>query len=188
MKLKGFLSRTVVVALSLVVFLCAGIAVADSAMELDKDVKAALEKLYKDVDGSKDVVMKAKGVLVFPEITKAGIAVGAQHGKGALMIDGKIADYYNTSGASIGLTLGAQQQSVVMAFMTDEALKKFQESSGWEAGVDGSIAVAETGASGSIDTTKTMEKEIVGFVFGAKGLMADLSLDGSKFTKIDKEM
>jgi lipid-binding SYLF domain-containing protein len=93
--------------------------------------------------------------------------------------------YYNIAVASFGLQLGAQKKTIILVFMQQEALKKFRDSSGWKAGVDGSVALIKIGAGGSIDTTN-IKDPIVGFVFGQKGLMFNLTLEGSKFTKLKK--
>ena len=100
-----------------------------------------------------------------------------------MRINGKTVDYYSTAAASIGFQLGAQAKTVILVFMQDKALKNFRDSSGWEAGVDGSVALVELGAGGSIDTTN-IKDPIVGFVFSNKGLMYNLTLEGSKFTKL----
>jgi len=150
---------------------------------IDVAVDMTLEQFKKDIKGGDEFLKSAKGVLVFPKVIKAGFVVGGSYGEGALRIGGKTVDYYNTVAASFGFLAGAQSVQVIMIFMQEDALKKFQESKGWEAGVDGSVTLIEIGASGTIDTT-TIKDPIVGFVFGNKGLMADLSLAGSKYTKI----
>ena len=109
--------------------------------------------------------------------------MGGEYGEGALRMGGKTVDYYNTAAASIGFQLGAQSKRVIIVFMENEALKKFRASQGWEAGVDGSVALVEMGTGGSIDTYN-IKDPIVGFVFGNKGLMYNLTLEGSKYTKI----
>jgi len=124
-------------------------------------------------------------VLVFPSVVKAGIGLGGEYGEGALLIDGKTADYYSTASASIGLQLGIQKKSIVIIFMEDDALKGFRSKSGWKAGVDASIAVVAVGAGGAADTTR-YQQPILGFIFGQKGLMYNVSLEGSKFTKLNK--
>jgi lipid-binding SYLF domain-containing protein len=124
-------------------------------------------------------------VLVFPSVFKAGIGIGGEYGEGALRIRGKTVDYYSTAAASIGFQLGAQSKTVIIVFMTNKALKEFRDSSGWEAGVDGSVALVEFGAGGSIDSTN-IKDPIVGFVLDNKGLMFNATLEGSKFTKLKK--
>jgi len=150
---------------------------------IDISVDMALEQFNKDIKGGDEFLKSAKGVLVFPSVIKAGVGVGGEYGEGALRIGGKTADYYNTAAASIGFQLGIQSKRIIIVFMQDDALKKFRESKGWEAGVDGSVALIELGAGGTIDTT-TIKDPIIGFVFGNKGLMFNLTLEGSKYTKI----
>ena len=166
-------------------WLTAPAAQAASAEEIDIKVDAALEKFRDKVDGADDFLASAKGVLVFPAVYKAGIGIGGEYGQGALRIGGKTVDYYNTVAGSIGFQLGAQAKTVIIVFMEDKALDKFRNSKGWEAGVDGSVALVELGAGGSLDTTNIRDP-IVGFVFANRGLMYNLTLEGSKITKIDK--
>jgi len=153
----------------------------DKAIDVAVDV--TLEQFKKDIKGGDEFLKTAKGVLVFPSVFKAGVGVGGEYGEGALRIGGKTVDYYSTAAASIGFQLGMQTKRIIIVFMQDGALKKFRESKGWEAGVDGSIALVELGAGGTIDTT-TIKDPIIGFVFGNKGLMFNLTLEGSKYTKI----
>ena len=176
-----FMAVLLVLALSMAVVPSS--AFAKSAKEIDISVDVALEQFEQDIKGGKEFLKSAKGVLVFPSVLKAGIGVGGEYGEGAMRINGKTVDYYSTAAASFGFQLGAQAKRVIIVFMQDDALKKFRESSGWQAGVDGSVALVELGAGGSIDTTN-IKDPIVGFVFGQKGLMYNLTLEGSKFTKI----
>jgi lipid-binding SYLF domain-containing protein len=135
--------------------------------EIDAAVDAALSRFYKTVDGAREFTNAAKGMLVMPGVKKAAFIVGGEYGKGALRIDGKTVDYYNTVSASFGLQAGAQAKDFIIAFMTDESL------------------LITIGAGGRLDTN-TIKDSIVGMVFDVKGLMADVSLKGSKFTKLDK--
>ncbi len=163
-----------------------GLSHAATARELEISVDVALEKFYEEVQGGKEFISKAKGYLLFPRVIKAGLGIGGEHGEGALRIRGKTVDYYSTTSASVGFQLGVQQKSVLVIFMTKSSLKKFRNSSGWKAGVDGSVALIEVGAGGSIDTAN-IRAPIVGFVYGQKGLMYNLTLEGSKFTKLKKK-
>ena len=158
---------------------------AASAVELNAEADATLKVFYAKVGAAKALTEKSQGLLVFPAVYKAGFGVGAEYGEGVLRISGKTVDYYSTAGASIGFQLGAQKKSIVILFMTDDALKKFRASQGWEVGVDGSVALVEFGVGKEIDTTN-IKDPIIGFVFGNKGLMYNLSLEGSKLTKITK--
>lgn len=163
----------------------APLAVAETAKEIDVGVDAALARFHKEVHGSNDLIKKSKGVLVFPTVYKAGFGVGGEYGEGALRIGGKTVDYYNTLSASIGFQLGAQAKTVILVFMKDDVLKQFRASEGWKAGVDGSVALITLGMGDSLDTVNVKDP-ILGFVFGQKGLMYNLTLEGSKFTKMDK--
>jgi lipid-binding SYLF domain-containing protein len=156
---------------------------AASTVEIDAKVDAALKDFYAQVGSGKALAERAQGVLVFPSVLKAGFVIGGQYGEGALRINDKTVNYYNIAGASFGFQFGAQSKSVILLFMTKEALSGFQSSAGWEAGVDGSIAIANLGAGGALDSN-TLRQPIIGFVFSGKGLMVDVSLKGSKITKI----
>ena len=180
---KNLLLLAGVLFLGLTLVVGSSMALAKSAKEIDVSVDVALEQFNKDIKGGAEFLKSAKGVLVFPSVLKAGIGIGGEYGEGALRIGGKTVDYYSTASASIGFQLGAQSKRVILVFMQDKALKGFQGSSGWEAGVDGSVALIELGAGGTIDTTN-IKDPIVGFVFGNKGLMYNLTLEGSKYTKI----
>ena len=162
-----------------------GLTHAASAVEIDAKVDATLKEFYSQIGSGKELAGKAKGVLIFPSVLKAGIWVGGQFGEGALRVNGKSENYYNIAGASFGFQFGAQSRAIVLLFMTDDALSGFRNSSGWEAGVDGSVAFANVGAGGALDTN-TLRQPIIGFVFNNQGLMVDVSLKGSKITRIQK--
>jgi lipid-binding SYLF domain-containing protein len=168
---------------ALLLMLSASPAPAASAGEINRAVDDALERFYAQVQGGREFVDGSKGVLVLPEVIQGGFGIGAEYGEGALRIDGRTVEYYATAAGSIGLQLGAQAKTVILCFMEQQALDRFRNSSGWEVGVDGSVALVKIGAGGSIDTT-TVQDPIVAFVFGRRGLMFNLSLEGSKFTKL----
>ncbi len=161
-----------------------GPASAGSAREIDTSVDEALVRFEKEVKDGKIFLESSKGVLVFPSVLKGGLGIGAEEGEGALRIAGKTVDYYSTAAASIGLQAGGQVKTVFVVFLEEGALKRFRESEGWKAGVDGSIALVTLGAGGAIDT-ETLKDPIVGFVFGQKGLMYNLTFEVSRFTKLD---
>ena len=170
-------------------FMCLGIyansALAASAQEIDIRVSAALDTFKKEIGGGEAFLQKAEGVLVFPEVVKAGFGVGGEYGEGALQIAGKNIDYYSTAAASIGFQLGAQLKTIILVFLEKGALDKFRNSSGWEVGVDGSVALIELGVGKDINTVNISDP-IVGFVISNKGLMYNLTLEGSKITKLKK--
>ncbi|HKR43320.1 MAG TPA: YSC84-related protein [Paraburkholderia sp.] len=157
---------------------------ASRADSINSDVDATLSRLYQTVPGSRELVGKARGILVFPRVIQAGIGVGGEHGDGALRVGGSTVGFYSTSSASVGATLGVQSKSVIYLFMTEDALAKFRNSSGWSAGGDASVALVKVGANGSIDTT-TATKPVQVFVLTNSGLIGDLSLGGTKITKLD---
>ena len=158
---------------------------AASAAEIDARANEAIKTFHEQIDGSEVFLSQAAGYLVFPRVVKVGIGVGAEHGEGALRVGGKTVGYYSTTSGSIGFQLGAQAKSIVIAFMTQDALKKFQNSNGWKVGVDGSVALIDLGGGKTIDTNNVRDP-VVGFIFGSKGLMYNLTLEGSKITKLDK--
>lgn len=158
---------------------------AAAAQEIDIKVDATLKTFYDTVAGAREFAARAEGILVFPSVIKAGFGVGGEYGEGALRIGGKTVDYYSTAAASIGLQFGAQAKSVVLVFLDSNALERFRHSEGWEVGVDGSVALIELGAGASLDTTE-VNQPIVGFVFGNKGLMYNLTLEGSKYTRLKR--
>jgi len=158
---------------------------AATALEIDARVREAQASLEKSSSAAKELGARARGTLVFPRVIKGGVGIGAGYGEGALKVGGHTVAYYNIGSASVGFQLGVQEQSLVILFMTDEALAKFRASKGWKAGVDGSVAIAQFGAGESIDT-ETARKPIIGFVFNNKGLMYDLSVEGAKISRIRK--
>ncbi|MGB0467656.1 MAG: BPSL1445 family SYLF domain-containing lipoprotein [Pontibacterium sp.] len=156
---------------------------AASRQEIDVKVQAAVSSFYRASLPGKKLAQQAVGMLVFPEVYKAGFGIGGEYGEGALLRGGRTQGYYNLVSASIGFQLGAQVKSEVILFMTQAALNQFINSDGWEAGVDGSVAVATLGVGGEIDT-HTAQQPIIGFIFSNKGLMYNLSIEGAKISPI----
>jgi len=161
------------------------VVLAASADKIDREANDALQVFRDDIQGAEVFLSQAAGYLVFPRVIKVGIGVGAETGEGVLRIGGQSAAYYRTTSGSIGLQLGAQAKSIVIAFMTKESLDKFRNSSGWKVGVDGSVALIDLGGGKTIDSTNVKDP-VVGFIFGSKGLMYNLTLEGSKISKLDK--
>lgn len=158
---------------------------AASGAEIDGEVDKTLTD-FRKIEGANAFLGIAKGVLVFPKVYKAGIGIGGEYGEGALRVGDKTVDYYSTAAASIGFQLGAQAKSIVVIFIQQSALDKFRESEGWKVGVDGSVALVDIGVGKAVDTTN-IKDPVVGFIFGQKGLMYNLTLEGAKFTKLDKK-
>jgi lipid-binding SYLF domain-containing protein len=166
-------------------FISLNSACAASGAELDREVDSALATLFAKSDSAKVLAEKAKAILVFPSITKAGFIVGGQYGQGALRENGKTVGYYSSVAASYGLQAGIQKFGYALFFMTDSAREYLDRSDGWEIGVGPSIVVVDVGAAGSLTTT-TAKSEIYAFFFSQKGLMAGLGLQGTKITRINK--
>jgi lipid-binding SYLF domain-containing protein len=157
---------------------------AASAKELDTDCTAALNKLYSDSSELKKLGAKSKGILIFSKITKAGFIVGGQGGDGCLRKAGKTAGYYRSAAGSIGLQAGVQWYGYAMFFLDNASLKYLEDSKGWEIGTGPSVVVLDEGF-GTNMTSSTLKDGIAAYIFGQKGLMAGVALDGSKITRID---
>ena len=147
--------------------------------EINNAADATLQRLYQTVPDSRDYVERAAGVLVFPEAVSGGFVVALERGHGVLRVGGENSGYYTTTAGSIGFQAGAQSRAIVILFMTQEALNDFRNSSGWTAGVDATVAVANVGANGRLDTS-TVQEPVVAFTLTNAGLMAGVSLEGTK--------
>ena len=161
-------------------------ALADTAAELDAKVDEAIATFQQEVNGADVFLRQASGYLVFPRVIKVGIGLGAETGEGALRVAGRSAAYYRTTSGSFGFQLGAQAKSIVIAFMTREALADFRASNGWQVGIDGSVALIDLGAGKQINNAN-IKDPVVGFIFGSKGLMYNLTLEGTKISRIQKD-
>lgn len=169
----------------LVLMIMMPVAHAETRAELDRSSKNALNQLIKTVPAAKTLSEKAIAILVFPSITKAGFLVGGQYGEGVLWRNGQASAYYNTAGASFGLQAGAQTYGYAMFFMKEHALNALMTADGFEVGVGPSVVVVDQGM-GVSHTSTTMQDDIYAFVFGQKGLMAGIGIQGNKITKITK--
>ena len=151
---------------------------------IDANVDSALARLYAQDPSSRELIGKARGVLVFPSIVSAGFVVGGSYGQGALRVRGRTAEYYSTAAGSVGLLAGAESKAVFLLFMTDESLDKFRASKGWTVGADASVTLVNVGANAQIDS-KTAQQAIIGYVLTNGGLMANVSLEGTKITRVE---
>lgn len=156
------------------------------ARAVDARVEASLARLAADVNGADKLLRTAYGALVFPDVIEGAFWGGAQYGEGALRARGKTLDYYNIAAASFGAQFGAQKKDIILLFMENSALQKFRNSSGWQVGLDGAVTLVTVGAEGSIGT-RTYHQPILAFVIDQKGLMAGVSLEGSKITRMKPE-
>lgn len=171
--------------MSVLLTFAASAAVAADAAQLNKEATAALQSLYAQVPAAKTLGQKAKAILVFPSITKAGLVIGGQYGEGVLIQGGKTAGYYSTAGASYGLQAGVQKYGYAMMFMTDAAYQALNKVEGFEVGIGPTVVVMDEGMARNA-TTATMKEDIYAFVFDQKGLMAGIGIQGTKITKITK--
>jgi lipid-binding SYLF domain-containing protein len=160
-------------------------AAAADTKSIDRDSAAALKSLYDKTPAAKALGAKAKGVLVFPRIVKAGFIVGGQGGEGAFLKNGKTLGYFGTGGMSIGFQAGAQSFGYALFFMSDSAVEHVKNSDGWEIGVGPSVVVVDAGMARALTTT-TAHSDIYAFFFDQKGLMAGMGLQGTKIYKIDR--
>lgn len=155
----------------------------DKRHSIDAGVDSTLARLYNDANGSRELVAKSRGVLVFPSVIDAGFVVGGQYGEGSLRVGGRTVGYYSTATGSIGWQAGAQSKAIIFLFMTDESLVKFRNSEGWSAGGDASVALLKVGANGNVDTG-TATGQVDAFVLTNTGLMAGVTLDGTKVSRL----
>ena len=174
-----------VVAICVAMFAAVADGRAASAARIDADIDRTLTHFYDQVGGARELVSSAAGVLVFPSVVKAGMGVGGEYGEGALRTQGRTRAYFNTVSASIGFQLGVQARSVIILFMTPDALERFRRTKGWKVGVDGSVTVVTIGAGGSLDSNQ-IKNPVLGFIFDAKGLMYNLTLEGTKISPIKR--
>jgi lipid-binding SYLF domain-containing protein len=174
--------RTLIVVGVAALSLLLRVALAADAPSIEKNAKASLEKLYASQPDAKLLAEKAKAILVFPNVFKAGFLGGAHYGEGVLFKDGQSAGHYNSVAGSFGLQAGVQVFGYAMFLMTDRALEYLDRSSGWEIGVGPSIVVAGTGMGKSITTT-TIKDDVYAFIYNQQGFMAGAGIQGSKITK-----
>jgi lipid-binding SYLF domain-containing protein len=158
---------------------------AETAAEIDAGVEAARDRCAADVPGCETAAEKAQGMLVFPKVTKGAIGVGGSYGEGALIVDDRTEGYYSTAAASIGLQLGGETYSQIIMFTTPEALADFRNSSGWEVGANAKVAMIDQGKAADVNSI-IADNPVVAFIFGQQGLMGDLSVQGSKISKLDR--
>jgi lipid-binding SYLF domain-containing protein len=183
-RLARSIATLILAAATTAVLAVPGTSLAADAAAIERDSKAALAKLYETTPAAKTLGEKAKAILVFPSILKAGLIIGGQGGNGALLVDGKTVGYYNIAAASYGLQAGVQEFGYAMLLMTDSARAYLDKSEGWEVGVGPSIVVMDAGAGKSLTTT-TGKDDVYAFIFSQKGLMAGIGIQGSKITKIN---
>ncbi|HZN23947.1 MAG TPA: YSC84-related protein [Burkholderiales bacterium] len=152
--------------------------------EIDSGVDGTLTRLYSTARGSQELAGRARGILIFPRVLSGGLVIGGEYGDGVLRVGGRPDGYYRLVGGSLGWQIGAQSRAIVLMFLTQDALDRFRKSSGWTVGADATVAVANVGATGEVDSN-TIKQSVVGFALTNVGLFAGLKLDGSKITRLD---
>ncbi|MEZ0223822.1 MAG: YSC84-related protein [Alphaproteobacteria bacterium] len=182
---KNIFLALVIVAASVMSAVAVQPAQAASAKELERDSREALQKLYKANPVAESLAAKSQAILVFPNIVKAGLVFGGAYGEGVLIRDGKVENYYNTVSGSWGLQAGAQSYGYVVFLVSDKALTSVHEAHGWEVGVGPTVVIVDEGAAKNFSTT-TLNDDAYAFIFGQQGLMAGVSLEGSKISKIKR--
>jgi lipid-binding SYLF domain-containing protein len=158
---------------------------AATAEDIDKDAVQSLSTLYKINPTAEVIAKKAKAILVFPKVVKAGLVFGGSYGEGVLMKGGRVADYYNTVSASWGWQVGAESYAYVVFLMSDKAVKYLSESKGWEFGVGPSVVVVNEGVAKNLSTS-TLKDDAYAFITDQQGLMASLSIEGTKISRIKR--
>jgi len=191
MKTKKSYMRNVLLGLACLAFVLSPFVVTTSnaktktTKEINTEVDTVLKLFAQQVKGGQKILDSAKGVLIIPNVVKAGVGLGGTYGEGALRVGGKTVAYYNIAGGSAGFEIGAEKKDLILVFMQDEALQHFRKSSDWTAGFDAGVTVIDTGKEKYADTI-TIKDPVVAFVFDKKGLMVDASIEGVKFSKMEK--
>ena len=158
---------------------------ADQRRELDVGSRAVLNRLYETTPSARALVQRASGVLVFPRVIDAGLVIGGEYGLGELRTGGDVSGYYRTATGSIGPQIGAQSKSIVLLFMTPDALNRFRNAgNAWSVGADASVALLKVGANGEVDIN-VARAPTVAFVMTNAGLMADASLAATRISRIE---
>lgn len=174
---------TVAATVSMIAF--GGLANAATAEDLNADAAQALQALYKSNPTAESIGKKAKAILIFPKVTKAGLVFGGSYGEGVLMKASKVSGYYNSVSASWGWQAGAESYGYIVFLMNDKAANYLNASKGWELGVDPSVVVVNEGVAKNLSTS-TLKGNAYAFVFDQQGLMASLSIEGTKISHIKR--
>jgi lipid-binding SYLF domain-containing protein len=182
---RQFLATGVALAAAAPVTIPVGSAVAATAEDLNRDADHALQNLYKTNVLAADISKKAKAVLVFPQIVKAGLVFGGAYGEGVMKTGPKVIDYYNSFSGSWGLQAGAQSYAYALFLMTDKAMDYIRMTQGWEIGVGPTVVVVNEGAAKNLSST-TLKDDAYAFIFDQKGLMAGVSIEGTKISRIKR--
>ena len=181
---RGYLACLFAV-LAVALISTANLAVAATAEDLDKDSAQALNTLYQTSSVAETLSQSAKAVLVFPNVVKAGLVFGGSYGEGVMMKGSRVVDYYNTVTGSWGLQIGAQSYAYAVFLMTDDAVRYVEETKGWEIGVGPSIVVVDEGVAKNLSTS-SLKDDAYAFIFSQQGLMAGITIEGTKISRISR--
>jgi lipid-binding SYLF domain-containing protein len=162
-----------------------GNAGAATAEDLERDSRQALQTLYQTSSVAETLSRSAKAVLVFPSIVKAGLVFGGSYGEGVLMKGREVVDYYNSVTGSWGLQIGAQSYGYAVFLMTDEAVRYIEDTKGWEIGVGPTVVVVDEGVAKNLSTS-SLKDDAYAFIFSQQGLMAGVSVEGTKISRIER--
>jgi lipid-binding SYLF domain-containing protein len=160
-------------------------AYAATAEDLDRDSDQALQTLYRTHPVAQAISKKARAVLIFPNIVKAGLVFGGAYGEGELKQGSKIDGYYNSLTGSWGLQAGAQSYGYVVFLMSKKAVSYIHRTHGWEIGVGPTVVVLDEGAAKNLSTS-TLKDDAYAFIFDQQGLMAGVSIEGTKISRINR--
>jgi lipid-binding SYLF domain-containing protein len=161
-----------------------GSGAAPRTAKIDAGADDTLSRLYSGTPGARELVGKSRAILVFPSVIAAGLGVGGQYGEGVLRSGRTIMGYYNLASVSVGLQIGAQSKAIIFVFLTQQSLDQFRNAKGWSVGADASVAVLRAGANGQIDVN-AVTAPVAAFVMTNAGLMANLTLEGTKITRLE---
>jgi lipid-binding SYLF domain-containing protein len=184
-KSVGWVAIAVAVAMAVMVHSGAPPAWAASGAEISRNADVSLKRLYQQQNSARLLGEKARAILVFPSILKAGFLFGGQIGEGALFERGKTVAYYSSVAASYGFQAGIQTFGYALFFMNEKALNYLSSSGGFEIGVGPSVVIVDQGMGKSITST-TLTEDVYAYIFDQKGLMAGMGIQGSKLTRISK--
>lgn len=184
-KVRSYVSALMFVVVTIAAMGVIETANAATAADLDKDSRQALQTLYKDEPFAEKLSEKAKGILVFPNIVKAGLVFGGSYGEGELIEGSKVVDYYNSVTGSMGFQIGAQSYGYAVFLMTDKAVNYLKKSKGWEIGVGPTLVVVDKGVAKNLSTS-SLKDDAYAFIFSQQGLMAGVSIEGTKISRINR--
>jgi len=183
MKTLGVALALAMTPLGLTALIAPNAAQAATKADINADAQRALASLYRSNPTARLIGGRARGILIFPSIIKAGLVFGGSYGEGELLVNGQVENYYNSFSGSWGLQAGAQSYGYVVFLMSDDAIKYLHDSSGLEIGVGPTVVIVDDGVARNLSTS-TLKDSAYAFIFNQEGLMAGVSIEGTKISKI----